>query len=99
VLLCLENDAVPVLEEAANAVVVILGETIELVDDCVFTAEDLDLVALCCSAPLCSADGGLVESEGIAAADGFPSEAALGKTDLASLLAEVEEDVIDALAR
>lgn len=57
VLLALESDAVPVLEEAADAVVVVLGEAVELVNDGGLAAEDLDLIALCGAAPLCGGDG------------------------------------------
>lgn len=97
-LLCLENDTVPVLEEAADAIVVVLREAIELMDNCVLTAKDFDLVTLCCSTPLCGADGRFVECEGVAATYGFPPETAFSETNLSRLFAEVEEDVVDALA-
>lgn len=51
-LLALQNHAVPILEEAADAVVVVLLEAIKLVNERCIATEDLYLVALCSAAPL-----------------------------------------------
>ncbi|MDU6242515.1 MAG: PAS domain S-box protein, partial [Bradyrhizobium sp.] len=96
VLLGLENGAVPVLEDLAQALVVLLLKAVEL-DDARVALEDADLVALGGTTPLRAANVAVIEGECLAAARRLPAEARLGKPTLAALLGEVKVDAVEAL--
>lgn len=97
-LLVLQRSAVPIFEDLAQTLVVLVLEAVKLDDGRRVALENADLVALGCSAPLCAADVAVVEGEGVAAARGLPTEAGLCESALATLLREVEVDVVKALA-
>lgn len=95
-LLVLEDGAVPVLEDLAEAVVVLQVEAVEL-DDARAALQDAHLVALGGPAPLRAANVAVVEGEGVAAAGGFPAKARLCEPALATLLGEIKVDAVEAL--
>jgi hypothetical protein len=95
-LLALERGAVPVLEDLAQALVVLLLESVEL-DDARVALQDADLVAPGGAAPLGATDVAVIEGEGVTAADGFPSKAGLCESALAALLGEVKVDAVETL--
>jgi hypothetical protein len=95
-LLALQRRAVPVLEDFAQAFVVLLLESVEL-DDARVALQDSDLVAPGGAAPLGAANVAVIEGEGVTAAGGFPSEAGLCESALAALLGEVKVDAVETL--
>lgn len=95
-LLALQRGAVPVLEDLAQALVVLLLESVEL-DDARVALQDPDLVAPGGAAPLGAANVAVIEGEGVTAAGGFPSEAGLCESALAALLGEVKVDAVETL--
>lgn len=98
VLSALEVGAVPVLEQLGEALVILGREAVQL-DNCTAVAlQYLHLVALGRPAPLGRPNVGVIEREGVAAADGFPAEARLCEPALAALLGQVEVDVVEALS-
>jgi hypothetical protein len=90
-------NAVPGLEDLAETLVVFLRKSVEL-NDTGIAMQDLDLVPSRRSAPLCGADAGVLQCEGLAATRWLPTQAILGKSALACLLRQVEVDVIETLA-
>lgn len=95
-LLALQRGAVPVLEDLAQAFVVLLLESIEL-DDARVALQDSDLVAPGGAAPLGASNVAVIEGEGVTAAGGFPAKAGLCESALAALLGEVKVDAVEAL--
>jgi hypothetical protein len=81
----LESRAVPVLEDLAQTVVILLLKSIEL-DDARASLQNTNLVAFSSAAPLRATNIALVECEGVAAIGWLPSEARLSKSALAALL-------------
>ena len=112
-LLVLEIGAVPVLEELAEAFVVLrrsassarpcsciaylLLKAIEL-NDTRCPLQNLDFVALGRSTPLGTSDVALIKGEGFTAARGLPAQARLGKSAFAAVLGQVQIDVVETLA-
>ncbi len=93
----LEIDAVPELEELAQALKVLLLEAVEE-DDFGGPLQDLDFEAFGGAAPLRRDDVAAVEREGVAARRGFPAEPVLGESALPRLLGQVEVDAVELLA-
>jgi hypothetical protein len=96
-LLVLQRGAVPVLEDLAQAFVVLVLEAVEL-DDARVSLQDPDLVSPGRPTPLGAADIGVVEGKGVTATRRLPSKARLCEPTLAALLGEVKVDVVEALA-
>lgn len=95
-LLVLEDGAVPVLEDLAKAIVVLLLEAVEL-EDARVALEDANLVALGDLAPLRTADVVVIERKSVATAVWLPAETSLCESASAALLGEVEVDAVEAL--
>lgn len=86
--LVLQIDAVPDLECLRSAVEIFLLKAVEL-DDFGVACDDLYLVTFRCPAPLRCADLVAVQSEGVTAAAGFPTETGLRKPTPTRLFGEV----------
>lgn len=95
-LLVLQHGAVPVLEDLAQALVVLVLESVKL-DDAGVALQDSDLVSPGGSTPLGAADVAVIEGEGVTAARGLPAETGLCESALAALLGEVKVDAIETL--
>lgn len=95
-LLALQRGAVPVLKDLAQALVVLLLESVEL-DDARIALQNPDLVSPGGAAPLGATNVAMIEGEGVTAAHGFPSEAGLCESALAALLGEVKVDAVETL--
>lgn len=96
VLLALEDGAVPVLEDLAQAIIVLLLEAVEL-ENARVALEDANLVALGDLAPLRAANVVVIERKSVATAVWLPAEASLCESASAALLGEVEVDAVKAL--
>lgn len=96
VLLALKGCAVPVLEDLAQAIVVLLLEAVQL-NDSGIALENADFVSLGSLTPLRVANVVVVECKCITASVWLPTETSLCKSAAAALLGEVEVDVVEAL--
>lgn len=92
----LEVDAVPELEELAQALEVLLLEAVEE-DELGGPLQNLDLEALGRATPLGRDDVAAIEGEGVAAGRRFPAQPVLGESALPGFLGQVEVDVVELL--